>query len=177
LILIFTSAGLLLLRLAGSIFIDEVVQDVSVQQEEQPLSVMVVGEKAPFWELTNLAGLEVPITQYLGMPLVLTFWTTWNDSAATQITIFDSYLTENGSSLWQIATINSQEDKSVVNNFMNRAGYAVPVFLDDSGEIGEAYRIRNLPTTYFIDAEGIIRDVVVGVLSKEMFVNKIERTL
>jgi peroxiredoxin len=37
-----------------------------------------------------------------------------------------------------------------------------PILLDQDGSAGRSYDVRSLPTSYFINPEGIIQDVVVG---------------
>ena len=89
----------------------------------------------------------------------------------------DDYLSENGENLFKIITINNQEDRSTVFNFIERGGYKIRVLLDQSGQAGESYKIKTLPTTYFLDKAGVIKDVFVGVLSERMLVDKVEKTL
>jgi hypothetical protein len=45
--------------------------------------------------------------------------------------------------------------------------------LDHGGKITDLYRVRGFPTTYFIDREGFIQGVYVGILSK----HKLEENL
>jgi len=169
--------GLFLLMLIGRFFIQEVVEEVVVEDTARPSTVLVVGDKAPHWELKDLEGREIALTDYLGTPLVLTFWTSWNERSFDQIKIFDDYGIKNREPLFAIVTINSQEDKSIVTNFIDRGGYGVMVVLDETGEVGEEYKIRNLPITYFVDEKGIIGDIFVGALSEAMFVERATRLL
>jgi len=37
-----------------------------------------------------------------------------------------------------------------------------PILLDRDGAVGNLYEIRSLPTTFFVDPDGIIQDVVIG---------------
>ncbi|NQS91521.1 MAG: TlpA family protein disulfide reductase, partial [Chloroflexi bacterium] len=37
-----------------------------------------------------------------------------------------------------------------------------PILLDISGEVSQQYQLRGLPSTYFIDRNGVIRAVIVG---------------
>ena len=97
--------------------------------------------------------------------------------SADQIKILDDHLAKNGEALFKIIAISSQEDRSAVANFINRGGYRVQILLDETGEVGGKYEARNLPATYFIDKNGIARDVFVGILSEKMLVEKIEQLL
>jgi cytochrome c biogenesis protein CcmG/thiol:disulfide interchange protein DsbE len=37
-----------------------------------------------------------------------------------------------------------------------------PILLDTTGQMGNVYQLQSLPSSYFIDREGIIREVVIG---------------
>jgi hypothetical protein len=39
--------------------------------------------------------------------------------------------------------------------------------LDPGGEIQQLYQIRGYPTTYFIDRQGTIQDIYIGLLSEK----------
>jgi len=182
-IVIIAFLGVLFLAYFGESLVGEVIQEIPKGGREAKISGITVGEKAPYFELKDLDQNSVAITGLLGKPFILTFWTTWNTLSADQIKVFDDYLVarekdrDGIGALFDIVTINSQEDKSIVSNFMRRGGYKVKVLLDEDGSVGEVYQARNLPATYFIDADGIIRDVFVGILSEEMILQKIEKII
>jgi peroxiredoxin len=155
------------LRSAGNLLIREITQDVVIEQEEEKHFGINIGEKAPHWELEDINGNFFKLSDFLDKPMVLTFWTTWNQLSSDQIKIFDNYLLENERQLFQIITISNQEDKSLIKNFIQRGNYQVRALLDETGQIGELYRIRTLPVTYFLDKEGVVKDVFNGVLSGE----------
>jgi len=166
-------AGIFMLQIVGQLFIEEVIQEVSLEEPKES-RVVVINEQAPYWELSDFIGQKASVSDFLGTPLVLTFWSTWNVVSADQITLFDRFLSENNTSLFKIITINNQEERSTVARFMRRGAYQVPVFLDESGEVGERYKIQTVPTTYFIDGEGIVRDVVVGPLDEGLLLEKVQ---
>lgn len=176
-ILVFVILGIFLLNVVGELFIQEIIQEVAFEEGEKEVFDIDIDKKAPHWELLNLESETVKLSDFLVDPVVVTFWTSWNLMSADQIQIFDQYLSENDESLFKIVAINNQEDKSIVSNFIKRGKYEVRVLLDETGEVGELYNVRTLPLTYFIDKEGIVRDVFSGVLSKEMLVEKIEKLI
>lgn len=172
-IIIIFVVGVLTLNLIGRIFIGEVTQDVDIQ-DNRPMSTIEMNGVVPYFELPDVKGDTIKLSDFLEVPIVLTFWTTWNAAAADQIKIFDDYLRKDSRGLFKIIAVSSQEDKSVVNNFISRGGYEIEVLLDASGVVTDAYHARSLPTTYFIDTKGILRDVFVGVLSEAQLVEKAE---
>jgi peroxiredoxin len=58
--------------------------------------------------------------------------------------------------------VNQQESADLINRFMREQGLDFPIALDATGEVNRLYRVRALPTTYFVDANGVIRDIVYG---------------
>jgi peroxiredoxin len=162
----------LILQLVGNIFIKEIVQEVIPKTYQNENVIAGLNKEAPFFELSDLDGNKIKLSDYLGSPLVITFWTTWNQTSADQIKIFDEILSKNKSLLFKILTIDNQEDKSIVSNFIKRGGYKLLVLLDESGAIGEFYQARNLPVTYFVDKNGVVKDIFVGVLNEKMLVDK-----
>lgn len=58
--------------------------------------------------------------------------------------------------------VNQQESADIVSRFMRDQGLDFLIALDVAGEVSRIYRVRALPTTYFIDGSGVIRDIVYG---------------
>ncbi len=138
-----------------------------------------IGQRAAYFDLPNIAGDHVRLSDYTDMPVVIVFWSTWNADAADQIKIIDDYLASDtsGSAFVKFIAIDSQEEHSIVASFMNRGGYTVPVVLDSQGMTTEAYHITSVPTFYFVDRDGIVRDVYSGVLNQKSIVDKVESLL
>lgn len=166
-----------LLNLIGEVFVKEIAQEVFIENRGVAVSKANLDKPAPTFELLELYGGKAKLSEFLGSPVVLTFWTTWNSISTDQIKILDDYLAKNSENLFKIVTINNQEDRSTVFNFIERGGYKIRILLDQSGIVGESYNIRTLPTTYFLDKDGVIKDIFIGVLNERMLVDKIERTL
>ncbi len=59
-------------------------------------------------------------------------------------------------------------------DYVDEMGLTFPILLDSpSTEVFDQYRLRGLPDTFFIDREGVIRDVVVGPLSRSALEEKL----
>jgi len=55
-----------------------------------------------------------------------------------------------------------QDSLLEVASFVDRYGLSFPILIDPSGEVARQYQLRALPSTFFIDADGVIRKVVIG---------------
>ena len=63
-----------------------------------------------------------------------------------------------------ILFIDEQETVPAVQAFAQKYNLAAPFLMDYSGEIGVQYQLFSTPTTYFIDAQGVIQDIQAGLV-------------
>ena len=160
----------------GALVLDVTGENTTVA----PISgVGLLNNRLPYFDLPTLAGDRVRSGDFTDTPLVIVFWSTWNTQAADEIHILDQYLADTTSQnrLVKVVAIDSQEEKSVVSSFMRRGGYQVQTLLDAEGITSEHYSIKSVPTFFFVDRAGVIREVYSGVLSQRVLMNKIEKIL
>ena len=58
--------------------------------------------------------------------------------------------------------MTSQDDAQAVLPFIQERGLTYPILLDDKGVVAKAYQMKSLPSSFFIDREGTIHEVVIG---------------
>lgn len=63
-----------------------------------------------------------------------------------------------------ILAVNSANQDSRTNAlaFSDQLELSFPILFDDSGETYQKYQVHALPTSFFVNADGIIQDVIVG---------------
>ena len=122
------------------------------------------GEKAQDFELTNLEGETVSLTDYRGTPVMLNFWASWCGPCRSEMPYFQEVFedTEWKAVGLEILAVNIGEAPWVAEGFMESNGFTFPVLLDRTGEVADMYNVRKIPATFFIDERGIIRDSDVG---------------
>ncbi|MFQ5880062.1 MAG: TlpA family protein disulfide reductase, partial [Dehalococcoidia bacterium] len=62
----------------------------------------------------------------------------------------------------EILAVNFQENEGPVTSFAGEFGMDFPILLDRDGDVADAYRLFGLPTTFFVDAQGVVRGVFRG---------------
>jgi hypothetical protein len=58
--------------------------------------------------------------------------------------------------------MTAQDNPLNIVPFLNEYDLHFPVLLDETGEVGFTYQLRSLPSSYFIDRNGMISEVVIG---------------
>ena len=72
----------------------------------------------------------------------------------------------------------NQDDITAVNSFVGEKQLSFPILFDRDGEVSRQYNLHSLPTSYFIDQDGIIQDVVVGgPMAEALLRTRVERLL
>jgi peroxiredoxin len=63
-----------------------------------------------------------------------------------------------------VLAVNStyQDNLSDAISFSQTLGLTFPILLDHDGSVSDLYEVRSLPTTFFIDAQGIIQEIIIG---------------
>ena len=125
---------------------------------------------APDFQLADLDGQLVTLSDLRGSPVLLNFWATWCGPCRAEMPfIQDIYENEGFSDKGLIVlAVNIGEDSSTAKIFMVDNGLTFAVLLDADQKIAREYNIRAIPTTFFIDKNGIIKDVKVGAFSSRV---------
>jgi len=61
-----------------------------------------------------------------------------------------------------VLAVNLQESDAQVAAFVGRLGLTFPILMDRDGDTFARYRVKALPSTFFVDQAGVIQNVTVG---------------
>ena len=135
---------------------------------------------APDFELTSIEGKTLRLSELKGSVVVLNIWASWCSPCQAEMPALQSVYEKFSSKGLVILAVNStiQDDPVSAQRFAKENGLTFPVLLDSSGIVTKQYQVRALPTTYFIDHQGIIRDFALGgPLSEAYLVSQVETLL
>ncbi len=138
----------------------------------------LAGQKALDFELKDLEGNTVKLSDYQGKTVVLNFFATWCGPCEVETPhLNETYLDMQNQDVVVLSvnlTVSRPGEKEAAATFANKYELAFPVLLDEDGSVAEMYRIRSIPTNLFISPNGIINSSFAGALNKENFVEMIE---
>ncbi len=134
----------------------------------------VAGHPAPNFELKTLKGETLKLSDFQGKPVVVNFWATWCGPCRAEFPDFQEASVENADDL-VIIGVNSTASDQVewVEDFVAEMGATFPIVLDEEGQVSETYQIRGLPTTIFVDRDGIVNEVFTGPVNKAYIESKL----
>jgi peroxiredoxin len=146
---------------------------------EKPRSVGVnIGDEAPVFELQTLDGKKVKLSDYKGKKVILNFWATWCPPCKKEMPELERYY-QNKPANVEILAVNftvTEKGKENVVQFIQEHQFSFPILLDEKNKVNSMYEILSLPTTYFIDSDGVIREKFTGPLTEDE-ITKILRSL
>ena len=135
------------------------------------------GDKPPAFRLADLRGETHTLEEYAGNPLILNFWGTFCPPCREEMPALQQQYEAWKDKGLQVVGINLSEDRHRVENFIRRVGVGFPILLDSNRRTERAFGLREYPTTYFIDANGVIRQIVSGPLTIEEIEGRVKSLL
>lgn len=116
--------------------------------------------------LTDIDGHPVSMADLKGHPIWVNFWATWCPPCQHETPdLRAAYEAHRGEGLVLLA-ISIQEEPETVRAYVATYGLAYTIGMDVTAAVMHTYHVFGIPTHYFIDRGGVIRDRVFGPLDK-----------
>ena len=137
-------------------------------QQNVLASSPLVGKQAPDFTLPTLNGAEVSLSQFRGQPVLINFWATWclpcREEMPELVRSYESHKAEG----LIILGLNLTYSDSLpdVASFASEFNITFPILLDKDGAVDKLlYQIPGVPTSIFVNRDGTIERIQVGVMT------------
>lgn len=121
-----------------------------------------LGKTAPDFKGFTLGGNIVSLIELRGRPVILNFWAVRCQPCRAEMPLLQQIYDEYRAAGLVLLAVNNGENVDTVSLFISENRLTLPVVMDFNGEIADRYGVYGLPTTYFIDRNGTIRDIAIG---------------
>ncbi len=138
---------------------------VSGDQQEATVGVNV-GQVAPDFTLVDLEGNQVSLSDFRGKVVFINFWATWCPPCRAEMPEIEAVYQDYKDKGVVVIGVDIRETEEAVLQYVRQGGYSWTFVLDTSGEVAANYKVVAIPTSFFIDKEGIIRAVSIGAMTK-----------
>lgn len=163
---------------------EEELSDLKVDLVEGQ-DYMTIDRELEDFELVDLEGNKVVLSDYKDKIVFLNFWATWCPPCKAEMPhmqeIHDEYedvviLAVNSTSLELRGGSDSKKAKEKVAKFIKDEGYTFTVLLDSDDKVMDIYNsiypMIGIPTTFIIDKGGTIRYVRPGIFIDKEYMEK-----
>jgi len=120
---------------------------------------------------------EHTLAKYQGQVVLLNFWATWCSPCRREMPDLEAVYRKYRDEGFVVVAVNVAESDEAISSFVSKLELTFPIFSDSERKAGNAYGIRVLPTTLFINREGQVVTRTQGVLDQNAMSAQVEGML
>ena len=117
-------------------------------------------------DVRDLDGRPISLADLRGRPVWIVFWASWCPPCQQETPDLRAVFDEHRSEGLAVIAVSIQEPADAVRAYVERYSLDYTVALDSSGAIARTYEVFGIPTHYFVDRSGVIRDRSFGPLTR-----------
>ncbi len=122
------------------------------------------GFLAPDFALKTPTGQTYTLSQLKGKAVLVNIWATWCPPCRAEMPTIQKFYQQYQSQGLVVLGVNAtaQDNPLDIVPFVTQYGLTFPILLDETNDLGSKYNLRSLPSSFFVNRDGTIADVVIG---------------
>ena len=121
------------------------------------------GEPAPNFQLRDMNGRIVSLSELRGKVVLLNFWATWCGPCRVEMPAMERlYRTYDRKDFEILAVSTDAQGVAVTRPFQEENKLTFPILHDADFRVGLSYGARTLPMTFMVDRQGVVRQHIFG---------------
>jgi peroxiredoxin len=128
-----------------------------------PARALDKDKPAPDFELKNAGGEAVSLSSLRGKVVLLDFWASWCEPCKKELPLLAALAKKLKPRGVEVLAVNIDEKRANAEQFLKAHKVVLEVLFDEGGKVAAArYDPPTMPTSFVIDADGVVRHVNSG---------------
>ncbi len=120
----------------------------------------------PAFTLNTLDGNTLASENLRGKIVLVNFWATWCPPCRSEMPLLQSIAKEYATKDVVVIAIDVGEDRATVMQYAQNLGLTFPILLDEQTNVATTFQVSAMPTSFFVDREGVIRAAYLGAMNR-----------
>jgi len=131
---------------------------------DDSVTVAEIGQPAPDFSVEVIDGGTFTLSEMRGRAVIVNFWASWCGPCRTEIPDISAFAEANPDVT--IVGVAVQDAEQTAREFAAEIGASYPLALGTTA-VEDAYPNLGLPATYVIDENGVVTEIINGIVDEE----------
>jgi peroxiredoxin len=116
--------------------------------------------------LPTLAGRTLALSDFRGGPVLVNFWASWCPPCREEFPVLAAARERHRAAGFEVVGISHNDGQSYARGYVAEVGASWPMLVDEDDEAWRAFGAVGLPSSYLIDADGVLQRIHFGPLDE-----------